>query len=45
VTADAFNLFDTANEVEEDVVTGPGFRTVTAVQPPRVIRLGLRLRF
>ena len=44
-TADAFNLFETANEVEEDVVTGPGFRTVTAVQPPRVVRLGLRLRF
>jgi len=45
LAADAFNLFETANEVEEDVVTGPGFRTVTAVQPPRVIRLGLRLRF
>lgn len=45
VAADAFNLLGTANEVEEDVVTGPGFRTVTAVQPPRVIRLGLRLRF
>lgn len=45
LTADAFNLLETANEVEEDVVTGPGFRTVTAVQPPRVVRLGLRLRF
>jgi hypothetical protein len=45
LTADAFNLLGTANEVEEDVVTGPAFRTVTAVQPPRVIRLGLRLRF
>lgn len=45
LAADAFNLFETANEVEEDVVTGPGFRTITAVQPPRVVRLGLRLRF
>jgi hypothetical protein len=31
------------NEVEEDVVWGPRFRTVTAVQPPRTVRLGLRL--
>jgi len=45
VALDAFNLLDTANEVEEDVATGPGFRTITAVQPPRVLRLGLRFTF
>ncbi len=42
---EAFNLLDTSNEVEEDVVTGPLFRTVTAVQPPRAIRFGLRFTF
>lgn len=45
LVVEAFNLLDTAKEVEEDVVTGPLFRTVTAVQPPRAIRLGLRLTF
>jgi hypothetical protein len=44
-TVEAFNLLNMANEVEEDVVTGPAFRTVTAVQPPRVVRLGVRFRF
>jgi hypothetical protein len=32
-------------EVEEDIVYGPSFRTVTAVQPPRVLRLGVRFGF
>jgi hypothetical protein len=45
VVAEAFNLLGTAHEVEEDVVSGPEFRTVTAVQPPRAIRLGLRYAF
>jgi hypothetical protein len=45
VTLDAFNLLNMANEVEENVVTGPGFRQTTFVQPPRVIRLGFRLDF
>src|SRR5262249_23141320 len=40
---EAFNLLQTRHEVEEDVLTGPAFRTPTAVQPPRVWRLGLRL--
>lgn len=41
--AEGFNLLHNAHEVEEDVVTGPGFRTPTASQPPRVFRVGLRL--
>jgi hypothetical protein len=43
--AEAFNLLDNRLEVEEDVVDGPAFRTVTAVQPPRALRLGLRYEF
>jgi hypothetical protein len=42
---EAFNLPNMALEVEEDIVTGPAFRTITAVQPPRVVRVGLRLGF
>ena len=45
VIFEAFNLLDTAKEVEEDVVTGPEFRTVTAVQPPRAIRFGVKFAF
>jgi len=41
--AEAFNLLANAHEVEEDVVTGPAFRTPTASQPPRVFRVGVRL--
>jgi hypothetical protein len=43
--AEAFNVLDNRLEVEEDVVDGPGFRTVTAVQPPRALRFGLRYEF
>jgi hypothetical protein len=42
---EAFNLLDTANEVEEDVTTGSSFRAVTAVQPPRAFLLELRADF
>ena len=42
---EGFNLLGTAHEVEEDVLTGPAFRTPTARQPPRALRLGLRLDF
>jgi hypothetical protein len=42
---EGFNLLGTAHEVEEDVLTGAGFRTPTAQQPPRALRLGLRLDF
>jgi hypothetical protein len=41
--ADAYNVVNMAKEVEEWVVTGPSFRTETAVQPPRTIHLGVRL--
>jgi hypothetical protein len=42
---DAYNLFTRSNEVEEYVVTGPDFRTPTAIQPPHAVHLGLRLTF
>jgi hypothetical protein len=42
---EVFNLLNTRNEVEEDVVTGPTFRATTAIQPPRAARLGIRLEF
>jgi hypothetical protein len=42
VAVEAFNLLGMENEVEEDVVFGGSFRRVTAVQPPRALRLGLR---
>ncbi|MCC7124400.1 MAG: TonB-dependent receptor [Acidobacteria bacterium] len=45
VFIESFNLLNMANEVEEDIVTGPAFRTITAVQPPRVIRAGIRVGF
>lgn len=45
VFLESFNLANMANEVEEDIVTGPAFRTISAVQPPRVVRFGLHLRF
>ncbi len=45
VILDVFNLLNTNNEIEEDEVTGPNFRQPTAVQPPRTVRLGLRITF
>jgi hypothetical protein len=44
-TLEVFNLGGSAREVEEDVTTGASFRAVTAVQPPRAVRLGLRIDF
>ncbi len=43
--AEAFNVLNTANDVEEDPVARPQFRNPTAVQPPAALRLGLRLDF
>ena len=43
--ADSYNLLNAANEVEEYVVTGPRFREITAVQPPRAFHLGARVTF
>jgi hypothetical protein len=45
VFLDAYNLFTRNNEVEEYVVSGPEFRTPTAIQPPQSAHLGLRLSF
>jgi len=40
---DGYNVLDLGKEVEEWVVTGPAFRTPTAVQPPLALHVGLRL--
>jgi hypothetical protein len=45
LVVEVFNLLGQHNEVEEDPVWGPDFRTPTAVQPPRAVRLGARLDF
>ena len=45
VRLDLFNLSNHRNEVDEDVVGGPAFRRSTLVQPPRTIRLGVRVDF
>lgn len=42
---DAYNLLTRSNEVEEYVITGPAFRTPTAIQPPHSVHLGLRVTF
>jgi hypothetical protein len=42
---DAYNVINLGNEVEERIVTGPGFRDITAIQPPRTLHAGLRLTF
>jgi hypothetical protein len=42
---DVYNLFNLGYEVEERVVTGQGFRTITAIQPPTALHLGLRVTF
>jgi hypothetical protein len=45
LVAEAFNLLDNRREVEEDVLTGATFRRTTRVQPPRAVRLGVRIAF
>ncbi len=42
---DIFNFVNRDNEVEEFVVTGPAFRTPTALQPRPVMHLGIRFAF
>jgi len=42
---EAYNLTDATIEAEEYVVSGSDFRRVSAVQPPRAVRVGLRLGF
>lgn len=41
--ADAYNLLNASSEVAEYVVTGPRFREITAIQPPRSFPLGARV--
>ncbi len=45
VILDGYNVINLRNEVEERVVTGANFRTVTAVQPPRAVHVGVRFSF
>jgi hypothetical protein len=45
LVAEGFNLLGLRNEVEENPVWGASFRDPTAVQPPRVLRLGARFDF
>jgi hypothetical protein len=42
---EAFNLTNATLEVEEYVVTGSAFRTISAVQPPLAVRAGVRVGF
>ena len=42
---DAYNVFNQSNSVEEAQVTGAGPRVETAVQPPRVVRLAVKIPF
>ncbi|HEV3141360.1 MAG TPA: hypothetical protein VGY57_12620, partial [Vicinamibacterales bacterium] len=44
-TVDAFNVLNTALEMEEFTVSGPLSRSTTAVQPPRAIHFGIRIPF
>jgi hypothetical protein len=40
---DAYNLLNTATEIEEFAVTGPLSRATSAVQPPRSLHIGFKL--
>jgi hypothetical protein len=42
---DAYDVINLGNEVEERVITGPSYRTVTAIQPPGALHAGMRLTF
>jgi hypothetical protein len=42
---EAYNLTEATIEAEEYVVTGHAFRRVSAVQPPRAVRVGVRFAF
>jgi hypothetical protein len=45
VSIDAYNVFNQALSVEEVQVTGAGSRQTSAVQPPRVVHIGVRIPF
>jgi hypothetical protein len=42
---DVYNLPNLGNEVSEYVVSGPGFRAPTALQPPLTVLAGVRVKF
>jgi hypothetical protein len=42
---DVYNLITRSNEVEEYVVTGPDFRTPTAIEPTPSVHFGVRFNF
>jgi hypothetical protein len=42
---DVYNLITRSNEVEEYVVTGPDFRTPTAIEPVPSVHFGVRFTF
>jgi hypothetical protein len=42
---DAYNMLNQDLQVEEHDVTSPTWRWTTAVQPPRVVHVGLRIHF
>ena len=42
---DAYNIFNQSNSVEEEQVTGADPRIETAVQPPRFLRVAVRIPF
>ena len=45
VIADIYNVPNLSNEVSEYVVSGPAFRTPTALQPPLTAAVGVRVTF
>jgi hypothetical protein len=45
LTAGAYNLLNTANEVEELAALAPALRETSAIQPPRAFRVGLGFGF
>ena len=45
IVVDVYNLPNLDNEVSERVVSGPTYRTPTALQPPRTVVMGLRVTF
>lgn len=42
---DAFNVFNVGREVSEYVVGDANFRATTLIEPPRTIRIGVRIAF
>jgi hypothetical protein len=45
VLLDGYNVLNLGYETEERTITGPAFRTPTAFQPPRSVRVGVRASF